>query len=547
MDKICADKILLSNNIFTGESKETFNGGIAVKGYHIIGVADREEIKKYIGKTTVVYDFGDKLLLPGFCDSHVHLLMGCMATRYADLGAGKSADDCTRILYEHYQANRDFFSAEEWVVGFNWYHFNWKDKSYPTKEALDKYFPDVPVFLMNSDCHGGWVNSKALEICGVDKNTPDVPYGTLHRDAEGNPTGYLEEMAASLCIEKAYDLPSVKEKMLLLTVNKYFSKYGVTSVGDMRPLLGANMGKESVYRQMADADELNFRINFAVDLFDDRDYILDVHKNFGNKEDLVYHNGLKQFMDGIIPAHTAIMLEPYTDDPNAPLSYELMDLTKARDLIEEYQGLGLNIQIHAVGDGAIRQIVDMYENAITKNGETEARLSVEHLDLTNPADVDRMAKLGIIGSVQPPHITLTDTLEENDYPPVVGEERTKNLWNYKSFTDKGMTLAFGTDYPVVGANPMIGLHRAVTRKFSDGKPEEGWLPEQKLDIFQAVSAYTLGGAKKFGKEKVLGTLTEGKLADIIALDKNLFAIEPDEILNTNVVFTMVDGRVVYTK
>ena len=542
-----ADKILLSNSIFTGESKETIGGGIAVKGYHIIGVGSREEIQKFVGNDTVVYDFGDKLLMPGFCDSHIHLLMGCMATRYANLGAGKSADDCARILYDHYEANRNFFAEGEWVIGYNWYHFNWDEKKHPTKEALDKYFPDVPVFLMNSDCHGGWVNSKALEICGVNKDTPDVPFGTLHRDADGNPTGYLEEMAACLCIDKAYDLPMVKERMLLLTVNKYFSKFGVTSVGDMRPLLGANMGKEAVYRQMADADELDFRVNFAADLFDDKEYILDVNKNFGNKEDLVYFNGLKQFMDGIIPAHTAIMLEPYLDDPDAPLSYELMDLAEAKDLIEEYHGLGINIQVHAVGDGAVRKAVDMYENAIKKNGQTESRLSVEHLDLTNPAEVDRMSDLGIIASVQPPHVTLTDTLEENDYPPVVGPEREKQLWNYKSFLDKGVTLAFGTDYPVVSADPMIGLHRAVTRKFSDGKPQDGWLPEQRLDIFDAVSAYTLGGAKKFGKAEVLGTLTTGKLADIIAVDKNLFTIEPDEILETKVIFTMVDGRVVYTK
>jgi predicted amidohydrolase YtcJ len=547
MKSICAEKVLLSNNIFTAENDDLISGGIAVAGYHIIAVDSKKEIKKYIGDKTVVYDFGDKLLIPGFCDSHVHLMMGCMATAYPDLGTAKSADDCGRILRAHYEKDPGFYSPGEWILGFNWYHTRWQNKSYPTKETLDKYFPDMPVFLINADCHGAWVNSKALEICGVDKNTPDVPYGKIHRDQAGNPTGYLEEMATSLCINQAYDLPKVKEKMLLQKVNKYFSKYGITSVGDMQYLLGADVGNVEVYRNMADNDELNFRINFANGLFDDMEKILFLHNNFNNKEDLVYYNGLKEFIDGIIPTHTSIMLDKYTDDPTAPINYELMDIEKADKLISFYHSMGMNIQLHATGDGAVRKALDMYEKAINNNGKTKSRLSIEHLDLTDPADIKRLGELEIIASVQPPHITLSDSLETNDYPPAIGEERTKNLWSYKSFAESGATLAFGTDYPVVYDSPMVSIHRAVTRKFPDGKPENGWNPEQRLSVSQAIQAYTLGGAKKFGKEEVLGTIKVGKLADITVLDKNLLKIDPDEILDTEVVFTMVDGRVVYNK
>ena len=547
MKSIVAEKVLLSKNIFTAENHNLISGGIAVAGYHIIAVGSKKEIEKYIGDKTVVYDFGDKLLMPGFCDSHVHLMMGCMATAYPDLGNAVDADDCGRILRNHYDADPGFYSPEEWILGFNWYHTRWTDKSYPTKEILDRYFPDRPVFLMNADCHGAWVNSKALEICGVDKNTKEVPYGLIHRDAAGNPTGYLEEMATSLCIGKAYDLPNVKERMLLQKVNKFFSRYGITSVGDMQYLLGTNIGKHQVYRSMADADELNYRINFANGLFDDMEQILSYHNNFNNKEDLVYYNGLKEFVDGIIPTHTAVMLDKYADDPQAPINYELMDMKRAENAICFYHSIGLNIQLHATGDGAVRKALDMYEKAIKSNGKTKSRLSVEHLDLTDPADQKRLGKLGVIASVQPPHITLSDSLETNDYPPAIGKERCKNLWAYKTFADNGVVLAFGTDYPVVYDSPMVTLHRAVTRKFPDGKPENGWNPEQRLSIADAIIAYTLGGAKKFGKEDVLGTIRVGKLADIVVVDKNLLKIPADEIPDTKVVFTMVDGRVVYDR
>lgn len=547
MSELIAEKVLYSGNIFTAEDNKVISGGIAIKGYHIIGVGSRSEMQEYIGKSTVIYDFGDNLLMPGFCDSHVHMMMGCMATIYPNLGNTKNADECGRILREHYDKEPDFYSQGEWVLGFDWYHTRWENKELPTKEALDKYFPDIPVFLMNADCHGAWVNSKALEICGVDKDTPEVPYGEIVRDAEGNPTGYLSEMATSLCINQAYDLPGVKEKMLIHKVNQYFSKLGITSVGDMQYLLGANVGKVSVYRKMADEDSLSFRVNFASGLFSDMEDNLLLKKNFDNKEDLVYYNGLKEFIDGIITTHTSVMLDPYADDPDAPLSYDLMDLEKAEELICKYHKLGFNIQLHATGDGAVRKALDIYEAALKKNGKTESRLSIEHLDLTDPADYKRLGELGIIASVQPPHITLDPSLEESIYPLVLGKKRSKQLWSYKSFADNGATLAFGTDYPVVGAEPMVGLHRAVTRKFSDGKPEGGWNPEQRLTIEEALTAYTLGGAKKFGKEEVLGTITAGKLADIVVLDKNLLEADPDEILDTSVIFTMVDGRVVYNK
>lgn len=545
MESLIAEKVLFSRNIFTSEAYGLIDGGVAICGNKIVAVGGRKEIENYISGETSVFDFGERFLMPGFCDSHVHLIMGALATVCADLSKGKSAEECCKILRKNYDRDTGFYSPGEWVLGFNWYQTWWDVKEYPDRKVLDRYFPDVPVFLMNADCHGGWVNSKALEICGVDNDTPDVRFGTIHRDAQGNPTGYLEEMAVSLCIKKAYDLTEFKESYLLQKINRYFSTFGITSIGDMQYILGTNVGSADLYKRVADNGELDFRINFANGLFDPEENIRSLRKKFHDKEDYVYYNGLKEFVDGIISTHTAIMLDKYSDDPNAPLCYQLINLEEAKNLISRYHKLGFNVHLHATGDGAVRRALDMYANAIRTNGKTASRLSVEHLDLSDPADHKRLGELGIVTSVQPPHITLSDSLETNDYLPVLGEKRSRRLWSFKSFADNGAVLAFGTDYPVVGANPMIGLHRAVTRKFPDGRPVGGWNPEQKLSIEDALKAYTLGGAMKFGKEDVLGTISPGKLADLVVIDRNLLAVDPDEILDSKAIFTMVNGRVVY--
>lgn len=544
---IYADKVLASNNIFTVDNFESFSGGVAVKGNKILAVGTMEEIDKYIGNHTVVYNFGNKLIIPGFCDSHAHLKMSSVDTHAPHLYNFKSKDECGQYLKEYYEAHKGFYSDNEWLIGFGWYHTYWDEKKVPTAADLDKYLPDIPVFLFNGDCHAAWVNSKGLEIAGITKDTPDVEFGEVYRYEDGTPTGYLEEEAMKFCTVPAFTISECKEKMLMHNTNRYLREFGVTSFNDMMPFFGYNVGNIDMMKEMAAKNELDFRINIANELFDDFEYTLALRDEFSDKEGFVYHNGLKEFMDGIVTTHTAVMLDKYTDASECDIDYRLSDFDKLEQKIIEAQKLGLNIHLHAVGDGAIRKALDMYEKAIKTNGKNNARLSIEHIDLSDPADWHRFGELGVIASMQPPHVTLTPTLESNDYPPVVGSEREKNLWAIKSLQDNGAVLAFGTDYPVVEADPFITLHRAVTRRFSDGKPYDGWNPQEKITIEEAIAAYTLGGAKMVGKEDVLGTLTAGKLADIIVIDKNLLAIDPQEILDAKVVFTMVNGKVVFQR
>ena len=545
MSKVIADKILLSDAMFDAVADQPQPGGVAIKGNKIIAAGSKEEVLQYQGAETKITDYGEHMLMPGFCDSHIHLLLGSMFACEVDLSSAKSEEECAKMLYDFYKAEEDTYEDGEWVLGFSWYHLWWDNPQKPTRKTLDKYFPDRPVFLLNADAHAAWVNSKALEIAGADKNFPDVPYGTINRFEDGEPTGFLEELAMDICLKYAYKLPYKKEWQLLKNALPIFNSRGVTSVNDMQYFFGTNMGRLDVYQDMAKSGELTMRINFANGLLDDLDETRKLRQTFGDPEGLVYHNGVKEFIDGIVTTYTAVILEPYCDKPEAPLSFELMDLEKAAKNIKILQKEGMNVHLHATGDGAVRKAKEFYAAAIAENGQTNSRLSIEHLDMTKDEDLAELGKLGVIASVQPRHLALTDSLETSDYLPVVGEERAKHLWAYHSMEEAGMPLAFGTDYPIVSVDPLLGLYRAVTRIYPDGKPEGGWNPEQRISLSNALKAYTAGGAYMCGKEDVLGTLEAGKLADITVIEKNLFAVPAEEMLDCKVLMTMVNGEEVY--
>ncbi len=541
-----ADLIFLSENIFTATKQHCLiSGGVAIAENKILLVASADEVLKLADEHTEIFECGNNLITPGLCDSHTHLQMGCLHNCEADLSFGESAEECAKLMYDFYIEHKDDYGENEWIRGYTWYMAYWEDKTPPHKKILDKYFPDRPVLLFDSDCHSVWVNSKALEVCGIDDDVQCYEYGDFIRDENGELTGHLVEEAMIACVPQAFDIPKEKEADLLKKLSKDLSSYGITSVVDLRPLFGHEQGNLDLYQSLCSDGELNFRINFASDLLGGADLAAGYRSYFCNKEAPIYYAGVKGFMDGIVTTHTAMMIEPYTDDPTADCTYTLMDLNAGEEAIKKYQKEGYNIHVHAVGDNAIRRLLDIYEAAIKENGKTDSRLSIEHMDLTSPADWKRLGELDIISSVQPPHITLVDSLDYDEYIPVVGQERSKYLWSFKSFADNGSVLAFGTDFPVVQPDSAAVIHRAVTRKFSDGKPVSGWNPEQKLSLLDSLRAYTWGGAYKLGKEDVLGSLQSDMLADLVVWDCNLFDLEDDELLNAKVDFTVFNGQIVY--
>lgn len=535
-----ADRILISKNIFTGVENKLISGAIAVKGNKIIAISDIEGFKHLVDENTKIKDFDDKLIMAGFCDSHLHLLLGALYKAEQDLSACKSAEECAKTLYENYE-KRGILNNGEWGLGFSWYNLWWNDTTPPTKETLDKYFPNKPIFLLDADCHSAWVNTCALELCGVNQEDVIQKYPDITLDKEGKPSGYLSETEMKLCMKEALSLNPETEKNLLGEVVKELTSYGITSVNDMRNLLGQNLGNMAVYRAMEADLSLTCRINYATALSDGLDASIERQKQ-NNDNSLINYIGVKEFLDGIITTHTGLMLKPYANAPDADFEPRFLDWQQFEEDIIKMQANNLNIHIHATGDGAVHKCVEIYDKAVAKNGYTKSRFSIEHIDLSHPNDRKKMGKLGIVASVQPQHLTLSDTLETNPYPDCLDKTREAELWAFKDLQESGATLAFGTDYPIVGLNPFLGIDRAVNRWFDNQLPQEGWNEHSKVDVFSALRAYTYGGAYKNGKEDILGTLEVGKLADIIVLAENPFTMPKEDIRNNQVIYTMFNGR-----
>ncbi|MDD2568516.1 MAG: amidohydrolase [Clostridia bacterium] len=541
---IKADHVLYSNAVFSPERSALFAGGIAVKDNYILQAGTKEEIACYIDDNTKITELGDKLLMPGFHDCHVHFMMGGLHINNVDLSDCKSAEECAKKTYDFYLAHPGNYKEGEWVLGFSWYNFFWEDQNFPKKEQLDKYFPDMPVFLLNADAHAAWTNSKGLEIVGITKDTENPPFGTIHKDENGEPTGYIDEGAMVLFTKYAYSFGLETQIKLIADMMGDFAKNGVTSCNDMLPFFGVNLGSLEGLERLEEQGKLTMRVNFANDLYDDFAFTKELRKKY--KGGKINHFGLKQFADGIIVTHTTNLVEPYNDEPETP-PMMVCDLGLLEEAFIKADSLDIPVHLHAVGDGSIRCILDIAAKARALNGTKDIRHSIEHLDLTHPDDFKRLAELGIVASMQPPHMALTDTYEECPYPFVVGKDRERYLWAMKSMLNHNVHLALGTDHPVVTINPFIGIYRAVTRLYNDGKPEGGWNPQEKLTMWETLASYTLGSAYMAHRDHELGSLEAGKLADIIAVDRNLFTLEPRAIMDAEVVLTMVDGKIVYQK
>lgn len=534
-----ADLIIKGATVFAGKDLPKDYDFIAVKDRRIIKCGRSYEMPGYEGPETQVLQMDkSQFLMPGFHDSHVHLIMAGMYQEYLNLETAKSADECGKMVADYAKTIPD----HDWVIGWKWYHLYWENKSIPTAATLDKYIPDRPVFLMNAELHGAWVNSKAMEICGITKETPDPAYGKLMRDSYGNPTGYLDEMALGIAGKIAFDMPATEQKRYIKAMQKSCNKFGITALTDVEPFFGINFGNHRALHEMDQDGDLTLRIHSAPDLFHDLDEVLEDGKKYNSDVYRIQH--VKQFLDGVATTYTALLIDPYSDKPETR-GGTLMDIEKLSDYVEAAHKKGLSVKLHACGDATIRAALDAYENAIDKHGETGARHAIEHNEIIHPDDLDRYAKLGVIASIQPEHIAITEDFASNGYTDRLGSERSKLTWPIKSLVDSGATVCFGSDCPVVSNNPFLEIYRALTRLYDDGLPEGGWNPQEKISIEEALDAYTYGSAYAAKREKDLGTLEEGKFADMILIDRNLFECTHQEIRDAKIIATIFDGKIVY--
>ena len=531
---LAADLIIINANVRTLTASQPAAEAIAILGARIIAVGSNDEIRMLAGPNTRVVDAQDQLVLPGFNDAHVHFMSGGFQLSSVDLRDAKSPEEFAQRI-------RGFaatLAPGRWLTGGDWDHENWPAANLPTKELIDRYTPNTPVFVNRLDIHMALANSVALKLAGVTKATKDPDGGVIVRDPKtGEPTGILKDAAQSF-VWKVIPAPSFEEKLSAArAATNHAASLGVTSVQDMSS--GVDVG---VYQTLLDRGELKTRIYAVWPLPGwDRLARTGVRAHFGSA--MLRTGGLKGFADGSLGSTTALFFDPYLDEPNTrgiPSDEMFPDGT----MLERVRGAdraGLQVLIHAIGDRANDQVLSIYEEVQKDNGERDRRFRIEHAQHLRAQDIARFARDRVIASMQPYHAIDDGRWAEKR----IGPQRAQTTYAFRSLIDAGATLAFGTDWTVAPLNPMLSVYAAVTRRTLDGQRPAGWIPEQKISVAEAVRAYTFGSAYAEFQENEKGTIARGELADLVILSRDIFEIDPHEIDQVKVVLTIMDGRVVY--
>jgi predicted amidohydrolase YtcJ len=529
------DTIIVNATVHTMDQARPSAEAIAILGNRIVAVGSTTEIRKLAGPTTRTIDAQKRLVLPGFNDAHTHFLSGGFQLASVDLrDADTPQEFASRI--------RAFASKSpkgQWITGGDWDHERWPDAKLPTKDLIDNFTADTPVFVSRLDGHMALANSVTLKLAGVTRETPDPPGGAIVRDKNGEPTGVLKDAAMGY-VWKVKPPATFEEKLTAArAATEHAAKLGVTSIQDVSA--GADVG---VYQTLLDRGELKTRI-YAVSPLPAWERLAQtgVRAHFGSE--MLRVGGLKGFSDGSLGSTTALFYDPYLDEPatSGLPGDEMFPEGAMLKRVLEADRAGLQIMIHAIGDRANDLILGMFEQAERENGPRDRRFRIEHAQHLRQQDIPRFARARVIASMQPYHAIDDGRWAEKR----IGKERAKTTYAFRSLLDAGATLAFGTDWTVAPLDPMLTIYAAVTRRTLDGKNPNGWVPEQKISVEETVRAYTTGSAYAEFQEKVKGSITTGKLADLVILSRDIFRIDPAEIDKVKVELTMVDGRVVYER
>ena len=534
--QIAADLVLLNGKIWTVNEKQPEAEAVAVIGNRIAFVGSSRDARKWIGAQTKVIDLAGKRVVPGFNDAHVHFLDGGAGLASVQLRDAASPEEFRKRIGE--------FAARlpkgRWVLNGNWDHENWKPANLPTRQLIDAVTPDNPVFINRLDGHMCLANSLALKLAGVTRDTKDPDGGTIVRDANGEPTGVLKDAAMSF-VYKVVPNPTEDEMIEgIKAAMRYAAENGVTSVQDM----SASPDVLAVYQKLLSRGELNVRIYGHQPLAQWEGLArVGIHAGFGN--DKLKIGGLKGFADGSLGSTTALFFDAYLDDPKTAglPSDEMFPESKMLNNILKADKAGLQIAVHAIGDKANKTILDFFAEAEKQNGPRDRRFRIEHAQHLRLEEIKRFASQKVIASMQPYHAIDDGRWAENR----IGAQRAKGTYAFRSLLDAGAVLAFGSDWFVAPMEPLMGIYGAVTRRTLDGKRPNGWVPEQKITVAEAVKAFTLGSAYASGDEKVKGSIEVGKLADLAVLSADIFRINPVEIEKAKVVITIFDGKVLYER
>ena len=532
------DLILYNGNILTMDPHQPHATALAIRSNRILAIGGEEIVRDLAGRLARPVDLHGHLVLPGLTDSHFHLYDWSLSQSELQLADTTSLKELQNRLAQRVAET----SAGDWIMGQGWNETRWEHAILPTAAELDAVSKNHPVILWRSDLHLAIANSRALELAGITESTPDPPEGLIDRDLAGKPNGILRELAINLVRQV---IPPPNEEHTTQAIRNALAglhRLGLTGVHDFRIMGGADGPPAfSAYQRLNAAGELALRV--WMDLSGERldeAIALGLRSGFGDDQLRIGH--VKYFSDGSQGARTAWMLEPYEDTGKTGLPLTPMD--QIAHSVQRADQAGLAVAVHAIGDRANRELIDVFEEVLKKrhNGDDLPAVPhrIEHVQNIRPEDILRLAKLGVVASVQPIHVTDDiDVIEHS-----VGT-RGRFAYPFRDMIDAGVSLTLGSDAPVANPNPLWGIHAAVTRQRRDSTPSGGWYPRQCLSLAEAVWGYTQGPALVSGRSTHLGSLSSGKLADLIVLDRDIYQVDPAEIAQAKVVMTVFDGRVVY--
>jgi len=540
--RFCPELILFNGNFRTMDEHVPQAQAVAINGGQIMAVGNNKAIGAMADTSTKQIDLEGHLALPGMIDSHFHYYEWALMRKHLNLADVASFSECMRNI--HIAAEKE--KPNRWIIGQGFNESDWPENQMPSRRDLDKAAPHHPVIIWRCDLHLAVANSNALQQAGVQRNTPDPPEGLIERDADGEPTGVLREHAINLVKET---IPPLTDNQIMDAMKDGMSELhslGLTGLHDIR-LMGGVEGATALrlWQKLNETSALRLRtwVTLPGERIDEA-IALGLRTGFGNERLRLGH--LKYFADGGMGARTAWMIDPYID---AGSGMPLTTIEELEQAVVKADANGLSVMIHAVGDRTNRELALMFERLVPHNGSASANHAyrnniaphrIEHLQMIRKADMNKLARMRIAGCVQPHNMILDINMIDQS----VGK-LGKHCYAFRNMLDAGIQLMFSSDCPVANPSPLVGIHAAVTRQRADRTPKGGWYPDQRVTVDDAVRAYTLNPAVASCVANQLGSLSPGKHADIVVLDKDIYAIEPAGILNTRVLLTLFDGKITF--
>lgn len=526
------EAIYLNGNIWTGDSGQPKAEALAIADGSIVAIGSSDQVRRLATRFTRVVDLQSAPVVPGFIDNHVHFVSGGLALDRVDLRDAATPAEFSRRIAQ--AAAR--LSKGRWILDGNWDHETWGGQL-PTRDWIDKDTPATPVFVSRLDGHMALANSVVLKLAGIDEKTPDPAGGTIVRDAAGRPTGVLKDSAMAL-VTKVMPPPSDEElEQGLRRAMEHAVRHGLTQVHDMGGY--EDFRVLELYRRARAKDQLRLRIYSFVPLAEYQQAAAFKQRN-GAGDAWLRWGGVKGYVDGSLGSTTAWFHRPYDDEPTTS-GLTVTDPELLRSQIVAADKAGLHVTVHAIGDRANDWLLDAYSRVEQAGPKQDRRFRIEHAQHLTPEAIQKFGPLGVVASMQPPHAIDDGRWAQKR----IGAERLKGMYAFRSLLDAGAHVTFGSDWPVATLDPMTGIFSAVTRRTLDGLNPNGWQPQEKITVAEALRAYTAENAWAGFQEGKVGVLKTGALADFAVLSRDLFSTPPAQLADVKVVRTVVGGRDVF--